>query len=433
MKKIELGRTSKPYSVRKYFKGGLNINQDLLKKDNETDFQHHKRIVMGKLVTKTFSDEDYTDLSELAYGQRYSSDVARRMFYGSRDTIQLMENCQIEGMSDKSILSQAKELVGEQFLLKKQLQSEKIQINKFKNDFIRSIAVADEIKEYLSKTDFNIEIPSYCHIPLAYNKKSHSMIVCISDWHIGCTIINCKGNTYNWEVANDRVNILIETCLDYIDRYDISQVYVYNLGDTIESTYMRKNQSQYCEFFQGEQIAKATELIYRLLVALCEKCYVQYDGVAGNHDRFVCDKSENLDGDNANSVITPMLSKFTEISGNKRLCVVNRNYSDKEIVANINGVLCKFVHGDKSVKKDNLKLKSEISMDNQFYDLYFEGHWHNYKSVSENRGRYQITTGCLSGFNDYSSVFGCSTVASQTIVILGQDEVELIKDVQLQK
>jgi predicted phosphodiesterase len=93
---------------------------------------------------------------------------------------------------------------------------------------------------------------------------------------------------------------------------------------------------------------------------------------------------------------------------------------------------CKFVHGEYKSNDGKQFMKNEISMDNEFYDLLFKGHLHNFKLESENNGRYIVSTGCLSGYNDYSVNFGCTTVASQTIAILGNNNVELIKDVQLQ-
>ena len=49
----------------------------------ESDLAYHKRLIHGKLVDKTLMDADYSELAELIYGQQYSSDVARRMMYGS--------------------------------------------------------------------------------------------------------------------------------------------------------------------------------------------------------------------------------------------------------------------------------------------------------------------------------------------------------------
>ena len=63
----------------------------LRQRDGESLLQYHKRIIYGKLVDKTLSDIDYTELAERVYGQAYSSDVARRMFYGSRRTLELLD------------------------------------------------------------------------------------------------------------------------------------------------------------------------------------------------------------------------------------------------------------------------------------------------------------------------------------------------------
>ena len=82
-------------------------------------------------------------------------------------------------------------------------------------------------------------------------------------------------------------------------------------------------------------------------------------------------------------------------------------------------------------KNGKYNLSKIISSDNKFYDLIFSGHLHNFSIESENHGRYAISTGCLSGYNDYSKNFYCSTVASQTITILKDNEVEMIKDIQL--
>ena len=59
--------------------------------ENESKFDYHRRLIYGKLVDKTLADVDYSELSELVYGQPYSSDVARRMLYGSRRTLELMD------------------------------------------------------------------------------------------------------------------------------------------------------------------------------------------------------------------------------------------------------------------------------------------------------------------------------------------------------
>ena len=79
---------------------------EITKRADETPLQYHKRLVYGKLVDKTLSDMDYTELSELVYGQAYSSDVARRMMYGSRRTLEMMDKERASEVGDKNVLSE---------------------------------------------------------------------------------------------------------------------------------------------------------------------------------------------------------------------------------------------------------------------------------------------------------------------------------------
>lgn len=68
----------------------------LERQQGESALDYHKRLIWGKLVDKTLCDVSYSDLSELVYGQRYSPDVARRMMYGSRRTLEKMQACDFD-------------------------------------------------------------------------------------------------------------------------------------------------------------------------------------------------------------------------------------------------------------------------------------------------------------------------------------------------
>lgn len=340
------------------------------------------------------------------------------------------EYYKVKNMDNKTQINKAKELLGEQFILKKQLQSEKSEINKFKKEFVKSISIAEELAEIQRAEGFKVEVPEHCY-NFVNIISDYNMIVNISDWHIGYVINNCKGNYYNWEIANERVNQLINEIHKYAKLYNVKKIYVINTGDVIENVSMRKNQSQYCEFNQSEQINHAIKLIFRFLVAISDKCEVEYDSIAGNHDRQNGDLSANLDGDNAETIIRDQIGNLIEIGKIEKITVIDRPHTDNEIIKEINGVLIKARHGHDVIKDDKRQLKADISMDEAFYKLLIKGHEHNFRCVSENKGRYIVSTGCLSGYNDYSTKFGCATNASQTIIILNQDKIELVKDVQL--
>jgi predicted phosphodiesterase len=404
------------------------IDNELLQKQGESFLDYCDRLIFGK--ENGIYDIDKSEIWKLLFDEELSSDEARKRLYAIKKIIKkLKENYKNE--LPKTQLDEIREKVGELDILKQQVKNEKNELNKIKRDFVKSLSIAEELKEYLAE-HCTIVIPEYCNEAINQNSE-YEMILIISDWHIGYIIEDCKGNYYNWEIANQRIDKLINECYKYIEMYNIKKINVINLSDTIEHTYMRANQSQFTEFNQSEQINKAIELIYRLIVALCKYCFVEYDSIYGNHDRMSGDKNNNQDGDNAETIIREQLLMYVKLSNNQRAEVVDRKHTDKEIIKEINGVKCKFVHGDKSRYSDSkIAIKNEISTDNEFYDLLCHGHLHNHQVISENNGRYIISTGCLSGFNDYSLNFSCATVASQTVIILGEGKIELIKDIQLQ-
>ena len=333
--------------------------------------------------------------------------------------------------NDKSCsLSDAREVLGEQYIVKQLIHNDRLKLNKLKRELVPCLTVADELKQYMKDNNFSLTVPEYMHEPIVDNSR-YTMVCHITDWHIGYIINNCNGNYFNWEIANERVNKYISECKKYIQMYDIKNVYLISTGDMIEHCYMRNEQEHSCEFLQSMQIAQVTRLIFRLMVALAKDCNVIFGGIAGNHDRMNGDKKKNYEGDNANVLITEHLKDLVEIKEDiKRVSFLDIDYADTEIDVEINGLSCKFIHGD-HYKNDKNNFAKIVSAENKFYDLIFSGHLHNFSLMSENHGRYIVSTGCLSGFNNYSKDFHCCSNASQTIAILDNGKVEMIKDVQL--
>ena len=331
---------------------------------------------------------------------------------------------------DSFTLSDAREVLGEQYVVKQQIHNDRLKLNKLKRELVPCLTVADELKQYMKDNNFTLTVPEYMYEPIVDNSR-YTMVCHITDWHIGYIINNCNGNYFNWEIANERVNTYISECKKYIQMYDIKNIYLISTGDMVEHCYMRNEQEHSCEFLQSMQIAQVTRLIFRLIVALAKDCNVIFGGIAGNHDRMNGDKKKNYEGDNANVLITEHLKDLVETNEDiKRVSFLDVDYTDTEIDVEINGLSCKFIHGD-HYKNDKNSFAKIVSAENKFYDLVFSGHLHNFSLMSENHGRYIVSTGCLSGFNNYSKDFHCCSNASQTIAILDNGKVEMIKDVQL--
>lgn len=224
------------------------------------------------------------------------------------------EYLKAKNITEKSTtLDDAKEVLGEQYIVKQQIHNDRLKLNKLKRDLVPCITVADELKQYMKDNNFSMEIPKYMYSSVE-EESDYTMICHITDWHIGYIINNCNGNNFNWEIANERINKYISECKKYIELYNIRQVLVISTGDMIENSYMRETQAHNCEFLQSMQIHKATKLIYRLLVALAEDCNVIFGGIAGNHDRMSGDKRKNYEGDNANVLITEHIKDLVDVN-----------------------------------------------------------------------------------------------------------------------
>lgn len=166
-------------------------DMDIEKRNDETALQYHKRIVYGKLVDKTLSDIDYSELSELAYGQSYSSDVARRMFYGSRRTLQLLEDERVSDALSLDILSELDEKMIE---LRKERQKFYDQRNAF-NKVVRERSRQEELNEILVDAVMNGNLPRLDYKPIAIAPSTNDLLVSLNDIHYGINIDNAW-NTY---------------------------------------------------------------------------------------------------------------------------------------------------------------------------------------------------------------------------------------------
>lgn len=377
------------------------------------------------------SDDDWSEIIS-RYSVKCANDTLRKASQTIFGGYFVSEYMKYKGYnsSPTTNLSKAREVLGEQYVVKQQIHNDKLQLNKMKRDLVPSLTVAEELAELMKQNDFKIEIPEYSFSPIVDTSK-YTMVCPISDFHIGYIIDDCDGNSFNWDIANNRVDRYIDECNKYIQLYGIKNIIVIGCGDMIENSIMRYTQNQYCEFYQSEQINRTIKLIFRMLVALSEKCNVTYSGLAGNHDRMSGDKKQSYEGDNANTIINEQIYNLVEASKTERITVMPVGHNDKEIKMNVNGVNCKFIHGDDIPKVDKNTLSKLISSDNEFIDCLVVGHWHNFSCMSENHGRYIVTNGCLSGRNTFSKGFLCASDASQTVMIIGDGQVELVKDVNL--
>ena len=259
---------------------------DIERRNDETQLQYHKRLVYGKLVDKTLSDIDYSELAELAYGQSYSSDVARRMFYGSRRTLQLMDDEQISDIADNNLLS---ELDTKMIELRKERQKFYDQRNAF-NKIVRERSRQEELNEILVDAVKNGDLPRLNYEPAYIEQSTNDLLVSLNDIHYGIDINNAW-NTYNPDICRDMMRKYLDRILFIAQTHHSESCIVYNCGDSISGkihlTIQITNKENVVE-----QIKGVSELIAEFLAELSSHFNsVKYMSVSGNHSRL--DTKEN--------------------------------------------------------------------------------------------------------------------------------------------
>lgn len=311
-------------------------------------------------------------------------------------------------------LESIKELVGEIAYEKRENQHVLRQLNKVKREVIDFTLIAEQIKDTFKDYDWSNLKFEYKPIP----KTNKSMIVCLSDLHIGA-IVDTDINTYNYEVAQERMREYLNKVVQKIIDEKIENVYVMNLGDSIEHPYMH-NLAYNCEFTLSEQIAKASDIIIKFIVGLSKFAKVTVAGIGGNHDRFNEDKNKNLDGDHAVKGINIAIQSFIENSEAKR--IKYEQAKDYEHSVCINGLMIKFIHGDLDSINDQNLLAKHSSLDGVSYSIILMGHYHHYFIKEHGINKFVAGFGSLKGADGYSVRVRKLSSPSQGIVIIDDNK-----------
>ena len=358
----------------------------------------HKRLMEQEGYTDSESSENYRQMIKQAQKQAGLLPSAKKYS---------------EMVSSKTLKS-IEQAVGELQISKRDAQNAHRELNKMKREWSDRVILIREISEQLKDVKFNKGNKKLK--PL--DKTDNSIVVPMSDWHIGL-----RTEEFNLEVANDRVEQYANKVVHYANMFDVNTVNVIGIGDLMNGSYMRANQLAENELSFSEQIVAASDMVFEFLELLSKELNVVYMGsIIGNHSRMSSGAPSNAqEGDSGENILDAVVEKYIKLSKNKRLSVDNKKTSNRDISCSINGVDIKAVHGDLISKKSKEKLQQFISMDEKFYDILLYGHFHHSSYVEENHGRMAIGTGSLQGVTEFSKGLGFETRPSQTLVVLEGD------------
>lgn len=237
-------------------------------------------------------------------------------------------------------------------------------------------------------------------------------VALLSDLHIG---VDCSNfyNTYNDDVAADRLNTWAEDIIKYCELYSVRRLNILNLGDLIHGViHVSARLEQQYDVIQ--QIMTASELVANALYKIVESvpCQVIYRSVTDNHSRAVANLHEHIEKENLGRLIDWYLEerlKFTSIS------FACDNVDPSLGVFNlVNGKTFAFAHGH--LENVNNIVQNFTGAFKQFIDYIAIGHYHSEKMKSFQGSKVYIN-GSIVGTEQYALGKRLFSEPAQTLLI----------------
>lgn len=341
--------------------------------------------------------------------------------YQSKNGIINKKEKHVDLVADKK-LSSIKSAVGELYYNKREIQLESQKLGKLKRELTLHSLIAEEISDAVNDYLSDFSFPKFIYKDKV--KSGSTMVVLISDWHIGAVVENVHGNSYNYKIAKERVGLYFEKVVNIAKENNVSDIKVVCLGDMTEHVSMRKvNQAFESEFTMSEQVVKAFDLIKNFVFNLSYNFNVTYQGVGGNHDRMNGDKNDNIDGDSSIHVINYFLKELIDTANSEKSSRLKYEECDEinySSVISINGVNLKFVHGDNE-KRGYTTLSSHSALDDVLYNVVAMGHIHHFDVNEVGLNRFEMHCGSIMGMNNYASRAKFASKASQAVILVDKN------------
>lgn len=399
----------------------------LLKRENESDVDYHKRIIYGKRIDKTLSDYDYVELSKYAYGKEYSCDVARRMFYGSCKTLQILDE-QRERNVVKNEDSAA--LISELDMKKIELKKERQKLSDLRVEFnklLRNKSRQEELNEILMKAVTSNNSPSLgdfddTYIPVC---SDNDLLVSLNDIHYGLEIEN-YWNKYNSEICCDMLRKYVRKIVEIGKLHNSENCIVWANGDLISGNIHRtitlSNKENVIE-----QIVGVSKIISEFLQELSKHfATVRFVSVAGNHSRLG-KKDESLKDERLDDLVEWYLTAKLQLCDN--IIIGDCEKIDTTMyLLDVRGKKYCGVHGDYEV--GGTKIPALQSMTQKPIYAVLSGHLHHNK-IDTIQGVKYIMAGSFVGMDDLCVERRIFSKPQQIICVCDSDGIRCSYDINL--
>lgn len=391
---------------------------ELERRSGETDFEYHKRLVYGKLVDKTLADVDYSELAEVVYGKPYSSDVARRMMYGSKYTIDLVGRAVMDQVTADCVPEITRK-IAELQKERAKFQAEKIEYNKWVREEARDELICEHICDAINKMP-PLEIPRICSADVAGRvPDNREGCLLIADPHYGVDlkIFGLFGeviNEYSPEIFEQRMWKLLTQVVDICSKEGFSSLNVYDLGDEVDGM-LRVSQLFKLRYGVIESTVRYARFMSEWLNELTKYVYVRYQMVKdSNHCqlRLLNQPKNTFKDDNMSHIIAEkFLDRLSENPNFEFIQNPTGYIFDKVAGFNILGIHGECGNMERAIKDFSKTYRVDL-------DYLVGGHMHHQSSANIGIRSDIISAPSIIGVDDYALSLNKTSDPGATLFVL---------------
>lgn len=404
------------YTDNKGIMGEFQLN----KRPDENDYQYHKRLIYGKLVDKTLADYDYSELSELIYGKRFSPDVARRLMYGSKRTLDLIDK---HGLATTCSDDAIKEIDSKIDELRKERQKyfdQRREYNKLLTREARQENLESRLVEAANHLNESIgflfsEDTDYIDVG------DNEALLVFSDWHYGMITDNMY-NSFNTEICKERVKTVVNNAIERIKLHRCGRLHIVFLGDAIAGAIHTSSRVS-SEELVVDQLMQASEILAQAITKLATSVpdVIVYS-TFGNHGRVVPSKKDNIHDDNMERIIGWWLEERLKSIDNVQVVDTDTN---EFILIDMCGHMVCATHGDIDNVFSSPKILYTLFSKKYGIDLDYIilGDKHHSESFEE-LGITSMICGALCGSDNYANDKRLFSTPSQLMLIFNNDGLD---------
>lgn len=358
-------------------------------------------------------------------------------------------------MSNESFLQNMQAQKRELEKLKKQIQTEKIEYNRWLREEARDELILEKLTGAIKEcVDSLPASPAFLKSQSIENEKPHSKdnistrvlnidgkpqsvaktlpqgkrscVLAFGDAHFGAdfTIKGLFGeeiNSYSPEKFYERMDILLAETIKFVQREKFDHIHVYDLGDSIDGI-LRVGQLMKLRYGVAESAVKYALYLSNWLNTLSAYCSIEFQMTGGNHSeiRHLGQKKGTFEDDNMALVIKEIIK--ARLANNSRFHITENDTG--YIFDTIQGCTLLGIHGESKNLDETIKdLSAVYQVD---IDILLTGHLHH--SFSETVGRCidVMRIPSIVGIDDYSMKVRKTSNAGATIFVVEENKGKVL-------